>query len=86
MIQDIQEISAILLLVAGAFAISFCIVIVIIEPISSWRCSQYQEATGRDTKYQRFDKCYVKSNSEWYTLDEYKMSIAAKDSLTFEVE
>lgn len=38
----------------------------------SWQCRKYQEATGLPTKYVRFDRCYVQTDSGWRSLKQVR--------------
>jgi len=49
-------------------------------------CRLYQEITGRVTVYSQYDNCYVNVHDVWYTLKEYEMTLAAKDTFTMEDE
>lgn len=40
-----------------------------IDAYSEWQCDNYNELTGRDTKYINFDVCYVNVNDEWVRYD-----------------
>ncbi len=48
------------------------------------QCSNYEQVTGRDTQWRFFGGCFVQGRDKWYTMDEYKSVIAAKESLTIE--
>lgn len=44
-------------------------------------CSDYQKITGRNTKYLKCSGCYIESNDEWFSEDEYKATIIAREGL-----
>jgi hypothetical protein len=44
-------------------------------------CGSYSEMTGKATKYQTLDSCYINTENGWQRYDEYKMLNIAKDSL-----
>lgn len=42
-----------------------------------YQCQQYEQITGRPTKYVQFDECYVQRDGKWMRWDEYKLAYAA---------
>ena len=46
------------------------------------QCANYEQVTGRATKWDFWGGCYVESKGTWYTMAEYQSSIAASDALT----
>lgn len=46
-----------------------------------YQCSNYTEITGKETRYARFDVCYVKEDDTWMRWDEYKAYIVASKGL-----
>lgn len=45
-----------------------------------YQCNQYEEITGKETKYSHFDSCYISTENGWQRWDEYKVRVIAKDS------
>jgi hypothetical protein len=56
----------------------------ITDKLADRSCQLYQEITGRVTVYSPYDNCYINVHEVWYTLKEYEMTLAAKDSFTME--
>jgi len=55
-----------------------------ISMVEKNQCASYEQVTGRNTQWRFFGGCYVQGRDKWYTMDEYKSVIAAKESLTIE--
>lgn len=59
--------------------------VIILTPVYLYEkhtCIRYEQTTGRPTDFSFFGGCYVQSESGWFTLDEYKASILAKEGLS----
>lgn len=52
----------------------------------SYQCSNYQDVTGKETKYFWFDSCYINTASGWQRYDEYKARIIASEGLSNNAE
>ena len=51
-------------------AIVAALLVVGINALESWRCDNYQEVTGRESRYIDYDSCYVKNDhSKWVRYD-----------------
>ena len=47
-----------------------CLIFILADALTARSCSNYKEATGRDSKYIHFDACFVKSESgKWVRYD-----------------
>jgi hypothetical protein len=55
--------------------------IILENSFQEYQCNQYEEITGKETKYSPFDKCYISTENGWQRWDEYKVRVIAKDSL-----
>lgn len=49
--------------------------------IGAYRCGNFEETTGYETKYHWFDICYVNYNDRWYRWDEYTARATASEGL-----
>lgn len=56
-------------------------IVIIGDYYASYQCSNYAEITGKETRYARFDVCYVKEGDTWMRWDEYKAYIVASKGL-----
>lgn len=57
----------------------FYISITAYSEFESYKCDQYSKITGRLTKYNYFDECYVYGeDGVWYTMDEYKSVLSCR--------
>lgn len=56
-------------------------VLFIADRFSSYQCSNFQEMTGRTTKYLVLDACYVSTPEGWQRYDEYRSRAAASEGL-----
>lgn len=71
-------------LVIALFSAVMAAIVFITNKLNDRSCQLYQEITGRVTVYSQFDNCYVNVHETWYTLKEYEMTLAAKDTFTME--
>lgn len=55
--------------------------VLIAEIASRYQCNNYEEATGKETKYLLLDSCYVKTDAGWQRWDEYKNRSIASEGL-----
>lgn len=58
----------VLLFIFGFFGLDYL--------ITPYKCSSYQEMTGKETKYS-WPICYVKNNGEWLTMKQYDSTLKA---------
>lgn len=52
--------------------IAAALIVGVSEIASRNSCSNYQENTGKPTKWEFADACYIKTESGWQRWDEYK--------------
>lgn len=65
------------------FAIAVCFggVALICNSIGSYSCSNYEEITGKATKWVTLDSCYIKTEGGWQPWEEYEVRIIASEGL-----
>ena len=49
------------------------------EKYAEYQCESYERLTGKRTKYNKFDICYVENNGAFERWDAYKMKVAAEN-------
>lgn len=66
-----------------ALPILFLLVAVVgvVDVMGRHTCSNFQEITGKQTKWVFFDTCYINHNQEWFRYDEYKARAIASEGL-----
>lgn len=80
--DDIKELVATVVAVVAVAAIVFCAVFVPVALIKREQCRDYASVTGMQTRWEFFGGCYINAGrGRWYTMEEYKSAIAAKDTM-----
>ena len=73
--NTIKEISNFLLIAFSTIVMVFVLTFVVYFPFTfheQWVCSNFEDVTGRQTRYIRFDGCYVKNKQgEFIRYDRY---------------
>lgn len=52
------------------------------DAYTRYQCSNYQEITGRETKWATMDSCYIKTDAGFQRWDEYKARAVASQGLS----
>ena len=63
-----------------AFAAIFGIVFFANE-VSKYQCESYSKITAKETKYNNWDICYIKTQEGWQRWDEYKYRSISSEGL-----
>lgn len=62
---------------SGILELIFTLVLVAVIMFGSWlvkeyKCSNYEDMTGMQTKYKIFDGCYVKTDQGWFLREQLR--------------
>ncbi len=49
--------------------------------VKAYQCGHYETMSGKQTSFEWFDGCYVKTDSGWQRWQEYKFRAAASEGL-----
>lgn len=66
----------------GVLALCFGALVFVSDQYAQYQCENYTRATGKETRYLRFDSCYIKTDSGWQRWDEYKARATASEGLS----
>ncbi len=72
-----EDLKFLIIFVIGLLGIAFIITIAEGE----YTCGNYEEMSGRKTKYLWLDECYVKTDSGYQRWDEYTARATASEGL-----
>lgn len=66
-----------------AVIVLFCfgVFAIVVNEYTNYQCNNYQQLTGKETKYVQFDICYIKTDAGWQRYDEYKARAIASEGL-----
>lgn len=68
MLDDMKVLFTLVVVLTTAF---FTLVVLPLNYYHQWQCENYQEITGRESKWVHFDNCYVKTkDDEWIRYDD----------------
>lgn len=76
-----RDFTVFLLLAAAATGLIGGATFTIADAFRQYDCNAYSEVTGRETRYVDFNTCYVRYGDEWYSLDEHKAIVIARENL-----
>jgi hypothetical protein len=68
--------------ILGVGVLCFGALFLVSDQYVQYQCGNYTRATGKETRYMRFDSCYINTESGWQRWDEYKMRAAASEGLS----
>ena len=51
-----------------------------------YTCANFENVTGKNTRYVAFDVCYIKHDGEWMRYPDYQKTLIARDALSQEGE
>lgn len=60
--------------------------LLLIAPMETYTCHNYEQVTGIETKYKLMDACYVSTADGWQRWDEYKVRATASEAFSNAVE
>lgn len=79
---------------SGFIKLMLCLMVIVLVPFGSLRiftdmydnytCKNYQKITNIETKYVRFDQCYINTGEQWLTMDQYNHILERRLKLTIE--
>jgi len=70
MLDDLKDMLLFILVILGLFIACLSPILGLAIGMSMYNCNKYQDATGRETKYEGFS-CYGKIDGVWYSQDEF---------------
>ncbi len=80
-INDAVEFVMGFIIPVGALA---AVILVLLNFYGQYQCENYKTITGKNTKYARFDICYIETETGFQRWDEYKARSVASEGLKHE--
>jgi hypothetical protein len=75
------EVLMVAMAIIGFLGVFFGGIMIIGHFYGKYQCANYQDITGKETRFAAFDICYIKTADGWQRWDEYTKRAAASEGL-----